>query len=523
MSYELEPALARRFVRILERAGKSWNGAGTGFWQAPDLVLTAWHVVEEAHAAGRALGVLPDGWKGDPLPARVLWPETPPGENGLDAALLRLEEGADRLLSHPRLRSTLLGPGQEWRSKGWPVAVPEEYDWADLRGKTGALQGDQETLEVYVEGAPKTAGEWQGISGAAAFVAGEWVGVVKESTESWDGRRLYLVTSAALLAAPGFREALGEDPAQQRCRQLQEQVRNHFRANLEAARALREAARSRGQADWPVVTRAEEVDSFVAALCNAPLAGVLGAANEAHRTLLREAARANPAATGTVAREAARAIKELVLSLGPLLHERSRTFLLGPGEGSVWRLPLRRETLIELAMAGFQDRPMAVRAPERKAEHAKPLASLSEPAFDRSIDGGAVETFRLFAQGLAGTYADGEIYELLGDSGRFRAEVTEKAADREAFKLTPSGQALAALNYRFHYLAHEDDDPLQHYLILSKLSPSGEGRELVELIVRHLPDLPVLFPEGNLAEDDQVLQYFNAILFRHQEAERGSA
>ncbi|HRC87310.1 MAG TPA: serine protease, partial [Thermoanaerobaculia bacterium] len=208
MSYELEPALARRFVRIFEEAGETWKGAGTGFWLAPDLVLTAWHVVEKAHKARRALGVLPDGRAEDPLPARVLWPLEPPGENGLDAALLRLEEGADRLLSHPRLRSTLLGPGQEWRSKGWPVAVPEPYDWADLRGITGALQGDRETLEVYVEGAPKTAEEWWGISGAAAFVAGEWVGVVKESAESWDGERLYLVTSAALLGAPGFRDAL---------------------------------------------------------------------------------------------------------------------------------------------------------------------------------------------------------------------------------------------------------------------------------------------------------------------------
>ena len=189
--------------------GDDGDYIGTGYVVSADLILTASHVIPEAHVKEILVRTEHDAKLHAVLSAPV-WRDAT-----LDAMLLRL---ASPLPTAPEIRwlEEDFAADAQWHSSGYPVAAKieregqTEWKTVGLSGKIhahgGGGQGLRE-LELTVE-APPPAEQWAGISGAPVFVGDRLAGLIKEVPESFQGSRLAAVPATVLLQSHGFRLAL---------------------------------------------------------------------------------------------------------------------------------------------------------------------------------------------------------------------------------------------------------------------------------------------------------------------------
>lgn len=182
---------------------------GSGLLVAPNLVLTAKHVVEGRPAAGtcRVRLMRHDGTAQAALPADIAWMS-----DKADLALLEIGEGEHD--PHFSYRFCLLEHDEPISSvsmTGFPLATRNELEEAKDYSVVGNLRREGEnsiSFSVPVPDQPARDTHWQGMSGAAALVPvtgriRKLFGVVEESRKQFPNGKLY-IASARFLNDPGF-------------------------------------------------------------------------------------------------------------------------------------------------------------------------------------------------------------------------------------------------------------------------------------------------------------------------------
>ncbi|PGH47081.1 trypsin-like peptidase domain-containing protein [Streptomyces sp. Ru87] len=197
-----EPA---RIVAV--RAGRR----GSGYLLAPNLVLTARHVVGDS-PGGRAVAINGTGWKD----CRLVWGS---GTSDCDAALLLagapLVPPGTAARMEPVTWAELSGlePVEGCQMIGFPtVQVTDDgrldTDQAVCVLKPGSsMVRDRYALDLTTT-PPAGASPWSGMSGAAVFADGLLVGVVVGDQSAWQHGRLEAVPGARLLHDPEFAATL---------------------------------------------------------------------------------------------------------------------------------------------------------------------------------------------------------------------------------------------------------------------------------------------------------------------------
>ncbi|MFC1430831.1 NACHT domain-containing protein [Streptacidiphilus sp. N1-3] len=203
-----------RRERIAAVFGRS---QGSGYLLSGSLVLTAAHLLGDEPPE-----VVVPGGQGR-VRCRVLWSRH---DAAVDAALLRPEQP----LTGSPTGSPDGGPGPGWleladltpRPGAFAIGYPQiqrdaagELDSEQLSGTlkpgTGVLTGRQvlDSQHQPPPARPDGGSPWAGFSGAAVFLEGRIVGVVRSDPTQWQHGRVALTPSAALLASTDFVRACG--------------------------------------------------------------------------------------------------------------------------------------------------------------------------------------------------------------------------------------------------------------------------------------------------------------------------
>jgi hypothetical protein len=189
-------------------ARPSGHRIGTGYFVAPNLVLTAAHVVPRSDSIAVRVEVGEPRWRRAGV---VVW-----RDEKLDAALVRVDEALPSSTAQVDWVSTLPADNRNWTSVGYAEAAAveatdgEERKSVGLDGtfyaQGGGGQGARD-LDLGVNSAAVPGG-WAGISGAPVFIDDQLAGIIKSVPVGFRGGRLSGVPAAALLETPGFRLAL---------------------------------------------------------------------------------------------------------------------------------------------------------------------------------------------------------------------------------------------------------------------------------------------------------------------------
>ena len=192
---------------------------GTGYALLPDVVITAWHVCYgspgETFDAPLVVGVnfqIPHHRR---IVAEIEW-----GDSALDVCLLRLDSPiCPHVIPKWARLDRDINTAVKWESCGFPSASklrlrPDEEairDTAHVQGEVlrlGAHISDH--YELSVDGTTPTKERWHGLSGAAVFAEGYFLGITRGGPVPYAGGRLWVTPTARMLEAQQFRDILGE-------------------------------------------------------------------------------------------------------------------------------------------------------------------------------------------------------------------------------------------------------------------------------------------------------------------------
>ncbi|MFF0226770.1 trypsin-like serine protease [Streptomyces sp. NPDC004629] len=180
--------------------GRGRRKAGSGYLVAPQLVLTALHVlVDETGEVWPRITVRvghPPSGNVDRREAAVCWT----GSNGLDVALLRLDAPVN-VPGTVRWGRPVGSEALPYAGLGYPLqtrATDGHRRVEHLRGMLSPLAGGDGRHDLYTldqHAAPRLRTDqrqaWGGVSGAAVFCQGHLVGVVLQDDEEHENRRLH--------------------------------------------------------------------------------------------------------------------------------------------------------------------------------------------------------------------------------------------------------------------------------------------------------------------------------------------
>jgi len=243
--------LVRLFVPVLAKGPRRDGGGkvgktGTGYPVAPDLILTAAHVVCPAGRDHR-------------YPIEVLWQDYPDGPcNGwyalkdedlvwrhpaLDAALLRCPRPPGAR-GFGMVSESRVSDGAAWSSAGFPEVGKNDKGRraVGFRGHSHSMSEDAAYFEIDVTVAPEEAGDWRGASGMPICVAGGSLilGIAREVPPKMGAQRLHAVPTWKLLQDPAFRVALGFDDRNKRRASYERQLAAALGKSPKAIESIRE-------------------------------------------------------------------------------------------------------------------------------------------------------------------------------------------------------------------------------------------------------------------------------------------
>lgn len=207
-------------LRVVEVFGEHPRESrhGSGYLVGPGMILTAGHVVD-----GVAEPVSVRFSHDDRLwPGSVVWCETAGSNDGLDAALIRLEVDDlpqwVRQADPVRFGRFVTADGVvDAEAHGFPEVcqVNRRFEVEPMRGRIPCGAGLAGRPHLVIEGSPpRTAGAtaWSGMSGAAVWSGELLVGVVTADVVAWAGGRVTFEPVERLLARADFTRALAGGP-----------------------------------------------------------------------------------------------------------------------------------------------------------------------------------------------------------------------------------------------------------------------------------------------------------------------
>ncbi|WP_148040320.1 serine protease [Marichromatium sp. AB31] len=229
---------------------------GTGYPVAEDLVLTARHVLNPPLRNHRAkirlcwffsrYGCEKHCWQTVDK-ADLVWE----GSGDLDAALIRCPiPQALRDYAHCTLSETPPHSGSKWESAGFARADTRNgiREPGDFGGKVCRMADNQPFFTLIEDAQPEREEDWRGASGMPVFVDGVIVGVVKQVSPKYSGKKLEAVPSFLLLNNKKFRELLGLDEARERRRRAMEYLLSLLERGVDLTQELALALQCSGEA-----------------------------------------------------------------------------------------------------------------------------------------------------------------------------------------------------------------------------------------------------------------------------------
>lgn len=487
----MEPS---RFVRVAVEFAEGKTGWGTGYLVGPGKVLTAEHVIRGAEKIE-----LQFEGEAKPRQARRCWPLE---KADLDAAVLVFEEAQAACTAVVPLAETPLEKTTRWESRGWARAVHRVHpvhevhavhdELVGLKGEVFSFTAAARKIELTVEAPPREMEDWKGISGAPVFLGGRLAGIIVQAEPPFEGRRLKAVPLHLLLQAQGFREALGLGDAAAQPSPLLHVARRRLEGSLAACAAIAQVAARRNLAGWQALGSAGAVALVEQLYERTRVADVLLVLNEAHRRLSQ----------GDLG--AAAAIEAVLEHLVPLLYHRGVAHALPrePG-GALVRLPVRTPTLVELAMAGRENRPARFLPAANERDFPRPLAQLPTPP-EVGIDPSGAASLAAFINHLANLYFD--------EQDRRELSTHQAPGEKEL------AQRAALLDGQLRWMAEEGDDPLRLYMVFDS-SFARMHAPFLEQLGRHLKALPLLELAGDdLVGERELCRPLRDLLFRAHKA-----
>ncbi|MBE3008890.1 tetratricopeptide repeat protein [Microbispora sp. NEAU-D428] len=202
-------------ARVVDVYGHTPGGGwsfGSGYLIAPNLVLTARHVVADDAGTpfdGLIVRFVADG---RPLACRLAWA----GPAGLDAALLLITDAGAPSCEPVRWgQMAAATPEVACQAVGFPLAMQQPSGVRDTEHLTGTINPGAGLLggrlHITATSAAPTQGTWVGMSGAGLFCGPLLTGLIVEDPPLFESRRLTAEPVTRLLADPAFRDLVGPD------------------------------------------------------------------------------------------------------------------------------------------------------------------------------------------------------------------------------------------------------------------------------------------------------------------------
>ncbi|MGI5162152.1 trypsin-like peptidase domain-containing protein [Microbispora sp. CA-102843] len=202
-----------RVVDVYGRTPEREWSFGSGYLVAPNLVLTARHVVADDAGIpfdGLTVRFIADG---NPLACRLAWA----GSAGLDAALLLITDAGAPACRPVRWGQMAAATPVACQAVGFPLAMEQPGGLRDTEHLTGTINPGTGLLggrlHITATSAVPEQGTWVGMSGAGLFCGPLLTGVIVEDPPAFESRRLTAEPVTRLLTDPAFHDLVGPEAA----------------------------------------------------------------------------------------------------------------------------------------------------------------------------------------------------------------------------------------------------------------------------------------------------------------------
>lgn len=224
-------------VQVFVTNGDGHGRCGTAYPVAPNRLITAAHVIEDALPKQIELSWyhLNDEERGWRRCTKVLWD----GRPNLDVAILEAEFPESVIGLHGVLAYHEPKTDERWESEGFPIVGIRDDDWTavPLKGAMFALGNQSRHLQLEADAPTNLPHGWRGASGSPVISGNGVVGVIVFCPHDFANERLEAVPAFRLLNNEDFTAALGLSEDDQR-RLLKQKASSHLVSCAEALAAL---------------------------------------------------------------------------------------------------------------------------------------------------------------------------------------------------------------------------------------------------------------------------------------------